>query len=66
MPVELNSTIIEDSPHKMWAEGTSYDKPLKHDVNQMLNGMGFNYKNLNIFFDELQGFWRWSCDIDRK
>lgn len=63
--VNIANTEIRPQEHEMWAEGTSEIKPLKYDITQLLRKKGFVGKNIEISFDDMQGIWRWGCDIEK-
>ncbi len=66
MTVDRQHTVIFDQTHKMWAEGTSIGeglKPKEQDIQHLLGSEGWVADEIDIWFDNLQGFWRWSCKI---
>ena len=69
MTVDRQHTEIFDQAHKMWAEGTSIDtndtKPKEQDIEKLLALEGFRSDEIDIWFDNLQKFWRWNCKIKR-
>lgn len=56
---------IRDQPHEMWVEGTSDDRPNTDDILAEVEKRGFLSGKLEIFHDDMQGFWRFSVDIRR-
>lgn len=63
MAVERKNTEILDQPHQMCAEGTDDEKPKIEDIEVILKNEGWGVFNVDIWFDTMQGFWRWNCDI---
>ena len=44
-------------------DGTSDDEPFACDIVDIVESNGFTLENLDIWFDQLQGFWRFNGDI---
>jgi len=66
MTVERVNTEIRDlTPDLMVAEGTSDVEPKAEDIKLLLLSEKWECSNINIRFDNMQGFWRWNCDIAR-
>jgi hypothetical protein len=70
MTVDRQHTEIFDQAHQMWAEGTSIGEgeglePKEQDIQHLLGGEGWIADEIDIWFDNLQKFWRWSCKIAR-
>lgn len=70
MTVDRKHTEIFDQAHQMWAEGTSIGsgggeglKPKEADIQKLLGDEGWIVDEIDIWFDNLQKFWRWSCKI---
>ena len=67
MTVNREHTEIFDQSWKMWAEGTSIDakdtKPKEQDIEKLLELEGWKADEIDIWHDNLQKFWRWSCKI---
>jgi len=68
MTVDREHTEIFDQAHQMWAEGTSIGsgeglEPKEADIQKLLSGEGWIADEIDIWFDNLQKFWRWSCKI---
>lgn len=63
MTVERINTEIFDQVHQMWAEGTSDIEPLEVDIQNLLDGEGFEVDEIDFWFDNMQVFWRWYCKI---
>lgn len=57
---EINTTY----PNDYHAEGTSDEKPEEFDVLMHVLDCGYATSNIEIWFDNFQGFWRWYADID--
>jgi hypothetical protein len=66
MTVDREHTEIFDQQHQMYAEGMSELKPTTTDINQLITECGFTPNNIDIFYDQFQAIWRWSCDISKK
>ena len=56
---------IRTQAHQMDAEGAHDEKPNSEEIKTLIESEGFRYRNLEIWFDDLQKLWRWSCDIHR-
>ena len=54
---------IRDRPSQMWAEGTSDIRPTLDDIFDKIEERGFNAWEVKVWFDHMQGFWRFSADI---
>ena len=70
MTVDRQHTEIFDQSHQMWAEGTSIGaceglEPKEQDIQNLLGSEGWVADEIDIWFDTLQKFWRWSCKIAR-
>lgn len=65
MNIKRENTEIRDHAHLMDAEGTTDVQPTDYEVTQFLASEGFLASEIDICFDSVQGFWRWSCDITR-
>ncbi len=65
MTVERKNTEIRSHQHLMDAEGTSDIKPKAEDIKALLLSENWESSNIEIWFDNMQGFWRWNCDISR-
>ena len=61
--INRNNFEINDSSHKMTAEGAEDDVMTREDIVNTLKAEGFDAHYINIWFDGLQNLWRWSCDI---
>ena len=60
-----NTEIRDQTPDLMVAEGTSDVEPKSKDIKELLLSENWNSSNIDIWFDNMQGFWRWNCDISR-
>ncbi len=56
-------TEIRDQVHLMDAEGTCDERPAEIDIERYLRSRGYAGCQYDIYYDEFQGFWRWSCNI---
>lgn len=74
MTIDIKHTEIITTRPPAFAEGTSIEhgkenidkfKPKKVEIVEMLNKEGWQPSMIDIWFDELQGFWRWSCQINK-
>ena len=72
MTVDRKHTEILDRPDQMWAEGTAIwfgksdkFKPKANEIENLLKAENWLIYDLDIWYDSLQGFWRWSCKIAR-
>lgn len=67
MTVDRKHTEIFDQAHQMWAEGTSIGgeglEPKEADIQKLLGSERWATDEIDIWFDNLQKFWRWSCKI---
>lgn len=67
----INTTMIEieyefrDSVHEMLLEGTSYDEPNESEIKEHCLHKGYESQNLEIWFDNLQKFWRFDANLVR-
>jgi hypothetical protein len=57
---------IRDQKHLMDAEGCQDDKPSAREIVAALKTEGFRPRNLDIFYDRMQGLWRWHCGLLRE
>ena len=56
---------IRDQEHLMDAEGTSDDKLSEVEIVKEIKDRGYKALNIEIFYDDFQGFWRFSADIEK-
>lgn len=64
--IESANVEIRNQPHLMAAEGTDDKKPVGKEIVEYLLKRGYISNNIDIWFDNMQGFWRWNCDIKPK
>lgn len=62
--VTRENTEIRTHAHLMDAEGTADTKPMKSEIEFLLSKEDYNAKDIEIWFDNMQGFWRWNCEIE--
>jgi hypothetical protein len=48
---------------EMWLEGTSERKPSQINIIKDAQNKGYKLKNIEIWFDSIQCFWRFSADL---
>tara|TARA_R110000744_G_scaffold329836_1_gene435398 strand:+ start:937 stop:1125 length:189 start_codon:yes stop_codon:yes gene_type:complete len=48
---------------EMWLEVTSDNKPCKEEIIKDAKIKGFELNNLDMWFDNMQGFWRFRADL---
>jgi hypothetical protein len=63
MTVSRKDTEIFSQAHEMYAEGTSDTEPTKDEITELLSEESWEAYDIEIFYDNLQGFWRWYCLI---
>jgi len=56
---------IESQKHKMFAEGTKDTKPTHVEIAGAINKRGFLVYNLEVFHDDMMGFWRFIGKIKK-
>ena len=49
----------------MDAEGTSDEQPTEKAIQTLLGVEGWCCDEIDIWFDDMQGFWRWNCTIKK-
>ena len=52
-----------DRDWEMWLEGTSYNEPNKEEIIKHAKSKGYKLNGIEIWFDNMQGFWRFSADL---
>ena len=62
--VTLQETEIRSQPHEMWAEGTSEEMATASEIEEVLNTQGYTGNMFDAWFDTMQGFYRWRCNIN--
>ena len=50
---------------EMWLEGSADNKPSESEIIEYAKGRGFELKNIKIWFDNFQKFWRFNADLVR-
>lgn len=63
MQLNRENTEISPQPHKMWAEGMEDFKMTPTDIREHLKSEGWDCYEIDILWDNMQKFWRWSCFI---
>ncbi len=48
---------------EMWLEGTSDNKPSENDIVDYALKHRYKIKGLEVWFDNMQKFWRFNADI---
>jgi hypothetical protein len=56
-------TQIRTIDGKPFAEGSSDNEPTIKDIEKVLKDKDWITSNINIWFDDMMGFWRWTSDI---
>lgn len=59
-------TEIRNLAHLMDAEGTTDIEPTHKEISDFLKSKGFEAVNIGVWYDSLQGTWRWNCDINTQ
>jgi hypothetical protein len=62
--IKRYNTKNKTHAHLIDAEGTSDIEPMKSEIEFLLSKEGYNAKDIEIWFDNMQGLWRWSCKIE--
>lgn len=65
MKIEDNSVEYRSQQHEMLVEGTSDFKPNENEIMEHGAKNGFFVTDIEIWFDSMQGFWRWNGNIIR-
>ena len=52
-----------DREWEMWLEGTADTKPEESEIVESAKAKGFTLDNIDIWFDSMQFFWRFSADL---
>ena len=50
---------------EMWLEGSADNKPSESEIIEHAKSRGFELKNIEIWFDNFQKFWRFNADLVR-
>ena len=56
---------FRDKEWEMWLEGSADDEPDESEIIEQAKGKGFELKNIEIWFDIFQKFWRFNADLVR-
>ncbi len=51
---------------EMWLEGTSDKKPTESEIIKHAKELRYLLSNIEIWKDELQGFWRFRADLEAE
>ncbi len=62
---EIMFLEIRDQKHLMVAEGSDDNKIFIKDIVEVIKARGYKALNIKIWFDNLQGFWRFNSDIKK-
>ena len=65
MKIEDNCVEYRSQQHEMLVEGTSDFKPTENEIMEHGAKKGFFVTDIEIWFDSMQGFWRWNGNIIR-
>ena len=55
-----------DRDWEMWVEGTSDIKPEKNEIIKQAKNKGYRLSDIDIWFDNMQGFWRFTANLNEK
>jgi len=61
----LENTEIRSQPHEMSAEGISDELATIWEIEEILNTHGYTGDYFAAWFDRMQGFYRWNCEIKK-
>ena len=61
--INRNDVEIKNQIHEMYAEGCQHTKPIFSEITDLLKNEGFSHDKIESHYDEMQGLWRWLCDI---
>lgn len=48
---------------EMWLEGSADSEPSESEIIEHAKSRGFELKNIKIWFDNFQEFWRFNADL---
>ena len=66
MKLKREEFTIEDSPHKMYAEGKTDDEITFEVIRECLRKeYGYKATNIDIWWDDFMKIWQWNCDISK-
>ena len=54
---------IRERSWEMWLEGTSYKEPSRNEIVEYALTYNYKTRNLEVWFDNMQKFWRFNADI---
>lgn len=63
MKIDIKNTEVRNQPHEMWIEGAEDFEPTEKQVIDFVKELGYKSDGIDISFDNMMGFWRWSCNI---
>lgn len=63
MKIEDNCVEYRSQQHEMLVEGTADFKPTENQIMEHGAKNGFFVTDIEIWFDNMQGFWRWNGNI---
>ena len=63
--IEPDEWILEDQPHKMWAEGKHDEKTSINEIRDVLKLEGYIATDIKICHDDMMCLWQWSCKIHK-
>jgi hypothetical protein len=64
--LRIENTEIESQSHKMWAEGSCDNPTSQLEVAGFMLQQGWIVRNIQYWHDDMQGFYRWNCDLYEK
>lgn len=62
--INRNNTEFRNQPHEMCVEGAEDDQMTEEDIIKYCADFGYKASEIDIWFDKMQGVWRWVCDIE--
>ena len=65
MKLLRENTEIRDKKFLMDADGTSENEPSELDIIKHLEYEGWLCDEIDIWYDNMMGFWRWNCKITK-
>jgi len=57
------NSLVRTEPHEMHAEGLCSEQPSKDSVFYYIASKGYASTNIDVWYDDYQKVWRWTCDI---
>lgn len=61
--IENNNSELRTQKHLMDAEGITDTEPTKDMVFDYVKSRGYYADAIDIWYDNMQSCWRWSCNI---